>query len=170
MGHWIRENFSFQDLQRIMFRLIERVELFNGMTQQELLGLLESSEKCTFEAGETIVREGGTGSFLYVIIEGQVSVMKASKARTGSTEKSGTELARLEASDTFGEVSLVDHRERSASVIAIEPCVLLRMSESECWKNPPVSAKIYRNLARIMASRLRDMDEAFVLAARPRLR
>lgn len=167
MGHWIRENFSFQDLQRIMFRLIERVELFNGLTQQELLGLLESSEKCTFDAGETIVREGSTGSYLYVIIDGKVSVMKSVKLRNTSNS---TELARLEAGDTFGEVSLVDRRERSASVIALDPCILLRMSETECWRNPPVSAKIYRNLSRILASRLRDMDEAFVLAARPRIR
>ncbi len=170
MGHWIRENFSFQDLQRIMFRLIEHVDLFSGLTQKELLGLLESSEKCTFEAGETIVREGGTGAYLYVIIEGRVSVLKSARGRGASAESNSTELARLESGDTFGEVSLVDRRERSASVIALEPCVLLRLAETECWRDPPVSAKIYRNLARIMASRLRDMDEAFVLAARPRIR
>jgi CRP/FNR family transcriptional regulator, cyclic AMP receptor protein len=170
MAHWIRENFNFHDLQRIMFRLIERVDLFSGLTQKELLALLESSEKCTFEAGETIVREGGTGAYLYVIIEGRVSVLKSVKNKISSSEKSATELARLDSGNTFGEVSLVDHRERSASVIALENCVLLRLSESECWRDPPVSAKIYRNLARIMASRLRDMDEAFVLASRPRIR
>lgn len=169
MGNWIRESFKFHDLQRIMLRLIERVDLFNGLTQQELLGLLESSEKCTFESGEAIVREGSTGAYLYVIIEGRVSVLKSVKGKT-SDEKKSAELARLEPGDIFGEISLVDRRERSASVVALEPCVLLRLSESECWRNAPVSAKLYRNLAGIMATRLRDMDEAFVLAARTRMR
>lgn len=170
MAHWIRENLKFHDMQRIMHRLIERVDLFAGLTEKELLGLLESSEKCTFEAGETIVREGSTGAYLYVLIEGRVSVLKSVKSTASGSDKRSAELARLEPGNTFGEVSLVDHRERSASVIALEPCVLLRLSEGECWRDPPVSAKIYRNLARIMATRLRDMDEAFVLASRPRLR
>ena len=157
MGYWIKENLSFQELQRIMFRLIERVDVFAGLTQQELVQLLEHSEKCTFDPGEAIVREGSSGAFLYVIIEGTVSVLK-----TG-TSKRGTELARLSSGDSFGEISLVDQRERSATVVALTPCVLLRLSESECWRLPQISAKIFRNLACILAKRLRDMDEAYVL-------
>lgn len=162
MGYWIKESYGFHDLQRIMLRLIERVDVFAGVTQQELLQLLETSEKCTFDPGEAIVREGGTGAYLYIIIDGKVSVLKSAGGR------GGTELARLEPGDSFGEISLVDHGQRSASVIALEPCVMLRLSENDCWKNPPIGAKIYRNIARILAGRLRDMDEAYVLSARRR--
>ena len=157
MSYWIKETFSFHDLQRIMFKLIERVDVFAGLTQQELLLVLEAAEKCTFDPGETIVREGGTGAFIYVIIEGQVSVLKSANGK-------GTELAKLSAGDTFGEISLVDQGLRSASVIALTPCVMLRLSESDCWRSPTISAKIFRNLARILAQRLRGMDEAYVLA------
>jgi len=160
MAHWIKENFDFHDVQRIMFRLIERVDVFHGMNQQELLMILESSEKCTFDPGGTIVREGSTGAYLYVIIEGSVSVIKS--AASGG----GTELAKLSSGDTFGEVSLVDNGVRSASVLALTPCVMLRLEEQQCWKHPTVGAKIYRNLARILAKRLRDMDEAYVLNRR----
>ncbi len=161
MGYWIKETFNIQDLQRIMFRLIERVDVFSEVTQQELQQLLETCEKCTFDPGEAIVREGGTGAYLYVIIEGEVSVLKSSGGR-------GVELARLEPGDSFGEISLVDHGQRSASVIALQPCVMLRLSETECWKNPSIGAKIYRNIARILAGRLRDMDEAYVLSSKRR--
>lgn len=161
MSYWIKESFTFHDLQRIMFRLIERVDVFSGLTQQELLILLEAAEKCTFDAGETIVREGSSGAFLYVIIDGRVSVLKSVNG------KGGTELAKLSAGDTFGEISLVDQGLRSASVVALEPCVMLRLTEADCWRSAATSAKIYRNLARILAQRLRGMDEAYVLA-RPR--
>lgn len=160
MTTWMKENFTFQDLQRIMFRLLERVEIFSGLTQQELMELLEAAEKCTFEAGESIVREGSTGSFLYVIIDGRVAVLKS-----GQTGRA-TELAQLEAGDSFGEMSLVDQGARSASVVALAPCILLRLSENACWRHLPGSAKIFRNIARILSHRLRDMDEAFVLGKR----
>jgi CRP-like cAMP-binding protein len=75
-----------------------------------------------------------------------------------------TELARLEPGSSFGEMSLVDHDLRSASVIARRSCTLLRMNETACWSQPIVSAKIFRNIARILSSRLRNMDEAYVLS------
>lgn len=156
MAHWLKEQFSFQDLQRIMLKLIDQVQVFHGMSAEELLQLLEAAEKCTFQVDETIVREGTTGAWLYIIIDGQVSVTKSALGQS-------TELARLQPGDSFGEMSLIDQKLRSASVIARSPCVLLRLSENACWKDPASSAKIYRNIARILSRRLRDMDDAYVI-------
>ncbi|HRE16580.1 MAG TPA: cyclic nucleotide-binding domain-containing protein [Rhodocyclaceae bacterium] len=160
MAHWIKETFDFHDVQRIMFRLIERVDVFHGLSQQEVLLILETSEKCVFDPGGVIVREGSSGAYLYVIIEGRVSVIK------GKSSGGGTELAQLEPGNSFGEVSLVDNGVRSATVIALTPCVMLRIEEQQCWNHPVIGAKIYRNLARILAQRLREMDEAYVLNRR----
>lgn len=159
MGQWQKENFSFQDLQRIMFRLLERVEIFRGLTAEELMHLLESAEKCTFTPGETIVREGSSGAWLYVIIDGQVIVRKHAQGKAA-------DLAQLTPGDSFGEMSLVDQELRSASVIAETPCVLLRLSENTCWHHPASGAKIYRNIARVLSRRLRDMDDAYVICSR----
>lgn len=156
MTHWIKEQFGFQDRQRIMLRLIDRVRIFRGLSGEELLPLLETAEKCTFGSGETIIREGSTGAWLYVIIDGRVSVQKSAGGPP-------TELASLGAGDSFGEMSLVDQELRSASVIAETPCVLLRLSEAACQKHPTGSAKIYRNIAHVLSRRLREMDDAYVL-------
>ena len=160
MAQWFKETFDFHDVQRIMFRLMERVDVFKELNQREVMLLLEASEKCTFDPGETIVREGSTGAYLYVIIEGSVSVIK------GSDIGGGTELAKLGPGDSFGEVSLVDNGTRSASVMAMSTCILLRLAEKECWRHPVISAKVYRNLARIIAKRLRNMDHLYVLNRR----
>ncbi|HEX5802865.1 MAG TPA: cyclic nucleotide-binding domain-containing protein [Azospira sp.] len=159
MAHWIKEQFTFHELQRIMFRLIDNVQVFHGMSGEELLQLLEAAEKCTFAAGETIVREGSTGAWLYVIIEGEVSVQKSAGGPP-------TVLATLGAGDSFGEMSLIDQEVRSASVIAETPCVLLRLSDAACQKHPTGSAKIYRNIAHVLSRRLREMDDAFILCKR----
>ncbi len=159
MGQWQKESFDTPTLQRIMFRLLERVEIFRGLSAEELLHLLESAEKCTFGPGDTVVREGSTGAWLYVIIEGRVVVRKQAQGLA-------TDLATLEPGDSFGEMSLVDQQLRSASVIAESPCILLRLSENACWRQPTTSARIYRNISRILSRRLRDMDDAYVLCRR----
>ena len=161
-----QEKFGFHDLQRIMSKLIDRVETFNGLTQQELLALLEGAEKCTFDSGTAIVRQGSTGAFLYIIIDGRVSVRRAADAPAIEAPPA-TELATLEAGDSFGEMSLVDRQIRSASIVAVTPCVLLRLTETACWAQPMISAKIFRNIARIVSRRLRDMNEAYVLSCLP---
>lgn len=161
MNHWTKEKTDFSDMQRLMSRLIEKVSFLQGLTHKEVEKLLESSEKCTFEAGEAIVRQGSTGAFLYVMISGSVAVLKAPAPSEGKAAPK--ELARLEAGDCFGEMSLVDRDSRSASVVALSPCVLIRITEMACWSDPVASAKIFHNIARTLSRRLRAMDEAFVV-------
>ncbi len=157
MGSWIKEAFTFQDLQRIMFKLIDRVPVFAELTQQELTDLLASAEKCTFAPGDVILNEGSSGNFMYVITEGAASVTK--KDASGHA----AELAALGTGDSFGEMSLVDKDLRSASVTATENCVLIRIHESACWKNPVASAKMFRNVSRILSQRLREADRILLL-------
>lgn len=159
MGTWTREAFAFQDLQRIMFKLIDRVPVFAELSQQELIDLLANAEKCTFAPGDSILNEGSTGHFMYVITEGAASVSKRDAGGRMS------ELAALGAGDSFGEMSLVDKDPRSASVSATADCVLIRIPESACWKNPVVSAKIFRNISRILSRRLREADRTILQKA-----
>lgn len=157
MGTWIKEAFTFQDLQRIMFKLIDRVPVFAELNQQELIDLLANAEKCTFAPGDAILSEGSTSHFMYVITEGAATVAKRDHfGRAG-------ELATLGAGDSFGEMSLVDKDPRSASVTATAECVLIRIPESACWKNPAVSAKIFRNISRVLSRRLREADSTILL-------
>ncbi len=76
MGTWVKEAFTFQDLQRIMSRLIDRVPVFAELSQQELIDLLANAEKCTFGPGDAILNEGSTGHFMYVMMEGAATVAK----------------------------------------------------------------------------------------------
>jgi CRP-like cAMP-binding protein len=156
MGTWVKEAFTFQDLQRIMSRLIDRVPVFAELSQQELIDLLANAEKCTFGPGDAILNEGSTGHFMYVMMEGAATVAK--KDRHGQS----SELASLGAGDSFGEMSLVDKDPRSASVTAAADCVLIRIPEGACWKNPVVSAKIFRNISRILSRRLREADRTLL--------
>lgn len=149
---WVREQFSFQDVQRLLFRLAERVKAFHGLTPAEMGEVLTHAEKCTFEAGMVIVKEGNVGTHMYVIIDGEASVGK--KGRNGDIE-----LARLGATDSFGEMGLADNEVRSATVTALTQCVLMRVNDKVVNCRPEIGVKIYRNIARVLSERLRTADE-----------
>lgn len=150
---WIREQFTFHDLQRLLFKLAEHVKAFEGLTPAEISELLARAEKCTYEANAVIVREGSSGNHMYVILDGEAVVSK--KGRDGEIE-----LARLYSADSFGEMALADNEARSATVSAIYPCILVRLSDQVMNGKPEIGMKVYRNIAKLLSARLRNADEA----------
>ena len=152
---WVREQFSFTDLQRLLFKLSERVKAFHGLTPAEITDLLGSSEKCTFAPDSYIIKEGNIGTHMYIILNGEARVMKS--GREGEFE-----LARLAPADSFGEMALADNEARSASVIAVTECALVRINDRAIDSRPDIGLKVYRNIARVVSTRLRSADELLV--------
>jgi CRP/FNR family transcriptional regulator len=152
---WVREQMSFQDIQRLLFRLSERVKAFHGLSPGEIGDVLSRAEKCSFDPEMVIVKEGSGGVYMYIIIEGEAAVEKR-----GRNNK--VELARLGPTDSFGEMALVDNEARSASVTALTPCILVRLDEKAINAKPEIGLKVYRNISRVLAARLRSADEALV--------
>ena len=151
--NWVRERFTFQDMQRLLFKLSERVKAFQGLSPAEIGEVLAHAEKCTFEPGMAIIKEGNVGAHMYIIIDGEAAVTK--QGRSGDVE-----LARLGPTDSFGEMALADNETRSASVMALAPCVLVRINDNIVNSRPEIGVKIYRNISRVLSARLRSADEA----------
>ncbi|HEX8987814.1 MAG TPA: cyclic nucleotide-binding domain-containing protein [Rhodocyclaceae bacterium] len=152
---WVREPFTFQDLQRLLFKLAEHVKAFQGLSPAEIGDLLAHAEKCSFAPEALIVKEGSGGIYMYIIIDGEAAVEK--RGRSNSVE-----LARLGPADSFGEMALVDNETRSASVKALTPCLLVRLDDKVINARPEIGLKVYRNISRVLAARLRVADEALV--------
>ena len=152
---WTREQFTFHDMQRLLFKLAERVKAFQGLSPAEIGDVLAHAEKCSFDPGMVIVKEGSGGAFMYIIIDGEAAVAKKGR-------RDDVELARLGPTDSFGEMALVDNETRSASVTALTPCILVRLDDKTINARPEIGLKVYRNVARVLAARLRAADEALV--------
>jgi CRP-like cAMP-binding protein len=71
------------------------------------------SDTQKFKKGAAIIHEGTTGSYAYLIISGSVEVSK----QVGDEKLA---LSRLVKGNIFGEMSLVDDKPRSATVVALE--------------------------------------------------
>jgi NADH:ubiquinone reductase (H+-translocating) len=77
-----------------------------------------------YEAGEAIIRQGDLADAFYVIVRGTVQVVREADGQE-------TELARLAAGDSFGELGLLQQRRRSATVRALEPTDLIALGRAD---------------------------------------
>jgi CRP-like cAMP-binding protein len=86
------------------------VDLFADLETKVLLQVALTGQEVVFGVGEDVVREGESGGWLYVMLEGEAVVTAG-----------GVERARLYGGDYFGEISLLDSEARSATVTATTP-------------------------------------------------
>lgn len=98
-----------------------------------------------FRQGDTIFMEGEQGDAMYVIVEGQVQIV-----RRGA--RAPVVLATLQPGAFFGEMAVVDRSERTATAVAATDATLLAVGASELEvllkQRPDVGAKMIRTLVR----------------------
>jgi CRP/FNR family transcriptional regulator len=135
---------------------LSRVSLFSHLKKRDLKRIAKLGRHCTFPRGETIINEGEKDGSLFIIISGQVEVVK------NLGQKSEKCLRRLGALCYFGEMALVDDLIRSASVIAREDTRALCIDQwnlrQEIVKYPALAIELLQMLNR----RLRALEKSFV--------
>lgn len=135
---------------------LRNIGLFGALSDDvlEYLSTLLTVE--TPPAGHTLFREGENASAMFVVVSGEVEVLKKSKRAVEAR------VAVLGPGDWFGEMSIVDIQPRSATVRALAPSRLLRVSSADLdalYRHDLRSyAIIILNLARELSRRLRVAD------------
>lgn len=116
-------------------------------------GLAAVAEQRGFEAGEVIVREGEERDALFCLRSGSARVERDHMGFA-------IEIASLGSGELFGEMSLIDGRVASASVVAVEPTrvdVIDRSAlEAMFARDPGFYGRFYHSLAKMLSGRLRE--------------
>lgn len=109
-----------------------------------------------FKAGDLIIRENDPGSEAYTLEVGRVEVTKEVAGKR-------VQLAQLYPGETFGEMSMIDDKPRSASITALEDTEVRVIPRDEFFEafrtNPDVAAQVLRTLM----ERLRDASATIAL-------
>lgn len=108
-------------LQPLISRLAT-MDLFTGAGRLVLEQLARAVEAVTVEAGSVVVAEGDPADALYVLISGQVDV--SSRGESGQERT----LRTMGPNSLFGEIGILRGIPRTATVRAVEPSVLWRIS------------------------------------------
>lgn len=149
----------FSHLKSITLTTAERAEQLdrawaNDFAWRELESLANYTESYAAPKGTTLVREGSRESFMGIVLEGGVDVVKADGDGVGRA------LAQIRPGKTFGEMALLDGEARSATlVIAVDAVVLVITKESLdrlAEDAPRLALKFVLKLARQVSQRLRQ--------------
>ncbi len=121
------------------------IALFEGMSRPELDRLLRLGSRVEVPAGHVLVDQGDPGTYCYALAEGTASVFV-----------SGEHVATVGPGSTIGEMALIDHRPRTATVVANDPMVLLRFDTRSFKALLDDMPKAAERINAILGARLSD--------------
>ena len=137
--------------------LLHDQQLLQGLTPGELAAIVARVEIREVVPGEVVFREGEPADTVCFVIEGSVSV------RLPLGGNRSRRVAGFGAGMAVGDFGLVERAPRSADVVADEPGVLAAFPIDELLvidaASPGLAAKVYANLARLLAQRLRNAND-----------
>jgi CRP/FNR family cyclic AMP-dependent transcriptional regulator len=120
------------------------------MTAPTINTFKHETDVVTFPAGQTIFKEGEPGDVMYVVQEGEVDIFIHDRL-----------IETVGAGGIIGELALIDASYRSGSAITRTDCKLVALDETRFKvyvHNTPFFAI---QVMRVMANRLRHMDQLF---------
>ncbi|MDB6004178.1 MAG: putative transcriptional regulator, Crp/Fnr family [Prosthecobacter sp.] len=129
---------------------LRAVPALASFSDDQLDDVLNSSSLLQCEPGDHIIKEGSIDSRIYVLLSGELEV------RVGS--KKVAAITRI--GEVFGELALVNHDKRLASVIASSKAVCLAVDQKFLQdihpreEDPDFHAALYEFVARLVVRKL----------------
>ncbi|MCA9895606.1 MAG: cyclic nucleotide-binding domain-containing protein [Anaerolineae bacterium] len=137
--------------------LLKKVPLFADLQDDMYPILAEMGQHLSLAAGAVICNEGDISDSLYVILTGRVRVYKM------GSQGNDIELSILEATDFFGEMSILDSKPRSASVLCLTDCELFILNKAAFTRLmlDERSQRVIFPIFSTLVSRIRDTTTKF---------
>jgi len=128
---------------------LKSVPLFSSMSDKNLKAVLAGCRQELYSPGQAIVTEGSPGGRFFLVIEGHARV-----------QINGKTMRKLSAGDYFGEITVIDRGERTATIVADSHVKALAMASWEflaiCEEDFKVAHKVMTGLCQ----RVRTLDKA----------
>ncbi|MDH3450905.1 MAG: Crp/Fnr family transcriptional regulator [Gammaproteobacteria bacterium] len=134
--------------------ILGAVPLFSGLTRDELEALAQTRVVRKYPRNATIINDGDTTNAIYIINRGKVKVCK--------TSESGKEvvIAVLDEGEHFGEMSLIDDKPRSASIVTKESCEFTIINKADFDRILMGNPKLAMSVMKGLCERLRAADRS----------
>ena len=130
------------------------------LTQREMSKVEAVGSHKVYAAGDTVIKEGESGTSFALILLGRLEVRKRLSA---GHHKSLVELGPC---DLVGELGFLGAESRTASIVALTDAELLEFSRAAFEKlaedYPAIGVKVYRGIAQVLAARLASNDETLM--------
>ena len=135
--------------------LLRNIPIFDNLGRAELTSLTEIGNYDTAEAGRTLFKEGDPGDTAYVVLLGEIDVVRS------DDEGHDVVIATLGAGEVFGELALIDGEPRSASAVAKVESQLFSIGRDDFIRLMSSSPRFLGDFMVGMTGRIRQTNAAF---------
>lgn len=132
--------------------LLKSVPLFEKLSLDELLAIDQMLEQEQYLSGQTILTEGNWNTYLYIVAEGSVRILK-------DIDGEQREIRQLYRGQYFGELALFDDAPNWEGAIALQDCTLLKLEKSRFISLIGQKPHIILEICRFLSQRLRETDK-----------
>ena len=122
--------------------MLRKVPLFSGCNQKELREIANIGTELSVRDGSTLTEQGQPGREFFLLVDGKARCLI-----------DGAEVARFGPGDFFGEMALLEHGPRHATVVTDGPAELLVLDSREFSRLLDTSPSIARKLLAELAQR-----------------
>ncbi len=137
-------------------QFLQKTELFAELSEADLESISDIAHEIEYTADHTIFKEGADGDSLYLLVDGEISIIKAETEVLSFKEKGYC----------FGEVALIDDKPRSATIKTVTPTRLLRITRNEFYQAFAREPLIGRGMFRVLNNKIRHDLEVQMSAIR----
>lgn len=132
---------------------LRRARLFRVLPPEDLTAIAEVSQTAQYDPDATIFFRGDAPDQVYLVLAGRVAV------ETMSTQGKTIAITSIGKGEVFGEMAILDGRERSANIRTLDAATLLLIGRQTFHallnERPAFSQEVIQDLVR----RLRQSDE-----------
>lgn len=140
-------------------RFITEIELFKGLSAEEIEMVVAAVEKRQFKTGEYLFQESGPREAIFLIHDGEVELFK--KSALGAE----TKLSYFSRFDFLGEGSLTEDSPHSTSARAKHKTITFMLKKDFFELNGPTALKIFSNISRVISRRMRQANARMISSA-----
>ena len=133
--------------------LLKGIELFESLSVGELAAIASVVEEIDYPVGEIIIKEGDAGDTLFLMIEGEVSVIK------DFGEINEVEIDRMTDGEYFGEMALFEDTVRSVSIRAEKPSAFMILHKQEFKELVREYPQIALEICKVLSGRIRKLHQ-----------
>jgi CRP/FNR family transcriptional regulator/CRP/FNR family cyclic AMP-dependent transcriptional regulator len=140
-------------LPTVKLETLKSLSFFKQISDAEIIQMQQLMETRYYHKDEIVISEQEPGDLFFILLEGSVNINK--KLDGGELEI----LTTLEKpGDFFGEMSLLEDKPRSASVVAAKDCTILIIRKEHFLILVKSNPELTMHIAASVANFLRDTD------------